>query len=172
MNRKLLVAMFVVMSAAVVACKREAPVEPETAAPQATAQAVVAPPAPVVDMARAGVQPDAAGFSSKAFAGTFKGKLPCADCPAIDETLELEPDGSFALTDVYQDRPEGTHTVAGSWTTEGDDTRIRLDPNTKAEEDRLYAIASHDEITPLGADGKPAASAPGHSLRRADAKAD
>ena len=167
MNRKLLVALFVVMSVAVVACKREAPVATPETAPETPAPAAVAAPAPATDMSRAGVQPNAAGFSAKAFAGTFKGKLPCADCPGIDETLVLAPDGSFTLTDVYQERPQGTRTIAGSWTTEDNDMRIRLDPNTKAEEDRLYAVASNDEITQLGADGKPAASGLDYRLHRA-----
>lgn len=166
MNRKLLVAMLVAMSVAVVACKRETPAAPEAVAPETAAPAAVAAPVPQADMARAGVQPNAAGFSSKAFAGVFIGTLPCADCPGIEETLELKPDGSFALLDVYKERPQGARTVAGSWTTEDNDKRIRLDPNTKAEQDRLYAITSDDEITPLGADGKPARSGLDYSLRR------
>jgi copper homeostasis protein (lipoprotein) len=167
MNRKLLVAMFVVMSVVIVACKREAPVAAPEAAPETAAPAAVAAPAPQTDMSQAGVQPDAAGFSAKAFAGTFTGKLPCADCPGIDETLVLAPDGSFTLTDIYQERPQGTRSIAGSWTTEDNDTRIRLDPNTKAEQDRLYAIASNDEITQLGADGSPATSGLDYRMRRA-----
>lgn len=163
MNRKLLIASIALVCIAVVACKREAPAAPEAAAPVTPASAAV--PAPETDMAHAGVQPNAAGFSSKAFAGIFKGTLPCANCPGIDETLELKPDGSFALTDVDRDRPQGTHTIAGSWSAEDKDQRIRLDPNTKAEQDRVYAIASDDQITVLGSDGKPA-SGPAQSLHR------
>ena len=78
-----------------------------------TASATIAAPASVAraaepDLAGAGVQPNAAGFSSKDFAGIFTGSLPCADCPGIDETLQLNPDGSFELTDVYRNRPSGT----------------------------------------------------------------
>ncbi len=167
MNRKSLVAMLVVMSVAVVACKREVPATPGAVAPEVAAPTAVAAPVPETDMARAGVQPNAAGFSSKAFAGVFKGHLPCADCPGIEETLELKPDGSFALTDVYQERPQGTQKVAGSWSTENDGQRIRLDPNTKAEQDRLFAIVSDDQINPLDADGKPVASGLGDGLQRA-----
>ena len=167
MNRKWLVALFVVMSIAA-ACRREAPVAaPESVPAAASTPVAIAPPAPETDMSRAGVQPDAAGFSAKAFAGTFKGKLPCADCPGIDETLVLAPDGSFILTVAYQERPDDTRAIAGSWTSEDNDTRIRLDPNTKAEQDRLYAVVSNDDITQLGADGKPAASGLDHSLHRA-----
>lgn len=142
MNRKLLVASIALISIAVVGCKREAP------AP--TSESIT--PAATTDLAAAGVQPGA--IADKAFAGTFKGTLPCADCPGIDETLELKPDGSFALTDVYRDRPQGTNTIAGSWTSEDNNKRIRLDPNTKAEEDHLFAILSHDAVSALGKDGK------------------
>lgn len=167
MNRKLLVAVFVVLSVAVVACKREAPVAAPEVATESPAPAAIAATAPESDMSHAGVQPNPAGFSAKAFAGVFKGDLPCADCPGIDETLVLEPDGSFTLTDLHRERSQGTRAIAGSWTSEDGDTRIRLDPNTKAEEDRLYAITSHDEITQLGADGKPATSGLDYSMRRA-----
>jgi copper homeostasis protein (lipoprotein) len=166
MNPKLLIGLLVAMSVAV-ACKRDAPAAPEAIAPQAAAPAAVSAPAPEVDMARAGVQPNAAGFSSKAFAGVFKGDLPCADCPGIEETLELKPDGSFALLDVYKERPQGARTFAGSWTIEVNDTRLRLDPNTKAEQDRLYAITSDDVIMPLGLDGNPATGGLEYNLRRA-----
>jgi copper homeostasis protein (lipoprotein) len=167
MNRKLLIAMFVLLSVAV-ACKREAPVAtPEASSGPPSTPAAIAAPAAENDLSHAGVQPDAAGFSAKAFAGTFKGELPCADCPGLDETLVLAPDGSFTLTDIYRERPQGTRSIAGSWTIEDTDKRIRLDPNTKAEQDRLYAITSNDEIKPLGAYGKPAASGPEYRLRRA-----
>jgi copper homeostasis protein (lipoprotein) len=143
-------------------CKREAPVAtaPETTTPAVTASTTIAAPATVArvaepDLAGAGVQPNAAGFSSKAFAGTFSGSLPCADCPGIDETLELKPDGSFTLTDVYRDKPSGTHSIAGSWNSEDKDTRVRLDPNSKGEADRVFAIAGKDALEALGSDGKP-----------------
>src|SRR4051812_13928935 len=147
---------------AVAGCKREAPVTPEPAAvtPAAAAPATTAAPATIApaaqpDLAGAGVQPNAAGFSSKAFAGTFSGSLPCADCPGIDETLELKPDGSFTLTDVYRDRPSANRSVAGSWNSEEHDTRVRLDPNSKGEADRVFTIAGTDTLEAVGGDGKP-----------------
>jgi copper homeostasis protein (lipoprotein) len=143
-------------------CKREAPVTPgpDASAPAVTASTTIAAPATVArvaeaDLAGAGVQANAAGFNGKAFAGTFSGALPCADCPGIDETLELKPDGSFTLTDVYRDRPSGTHSVAGSWNAEDKDTRVRLDPNSKGEADRVFAISGTDALEALDADGQP-----------------
>jgi copper homeostasis protein (lipoprotein) len=159
MNHKPLVAS-ALLCLALVGCKREE--TPAVAPPEVVAQPATAPVASATasrsatpDLAGAGVEPNAAGFSSKAFAGTFHGTLPCADCPGIDETLELKPDGSFRLTDVYRDRPAGTHEVAGSWTSEADDSRIRLDPNSKGEDDRTFSIVSNDELAAVGSDGKP-----------------
>lgn len=145
MNRKLLVGSIALISIAFVACNRETP------APSAPVAAE-----PVARIASDVVPPEATGFHGKALAGKFTGTLPCADCPGIDETLDLKPDGSFSLTDAYRDRPQGTQTLAGNWTTEDNDKRIRLIPDTKAEQDRLYAIASHDEVAALGRDGKQA----------------
>ena len=161
MNKTLLLAS-ALAAITLAGCNREAPVSPapEPATPAVSASATMAAPATIgrvaePDLAGAGVQPNAAGFSSKDFAGTFSGSLPCADCPGIDETLELKPDGSFTLTDVYRDRPSGTHSIAGSWNAEEKDTRVRLDPNSKGEADRLFAIAGKDALEAIGADGKP-----------------
>jgi copper homeostasis protein (lipoprotein) len=152
MNRHLLLASLVAIALSTTACKREQPAKANATSP-------------ATDLAGAGVQPNAAGFTGKAFAGTFTATLPCADCPGIDETLELKPDGSFRLIDIYRERPQGTNTVAGSWTSEDDNKTLRLDPNTKAEPDRLYAIVSNDLITTLDRDGKPAQDA-SQSLHR------
>lgn len=161
MNKTLLLAS-ALAAITIAGCNREAPVAPapEATAPAVTASATIAAPASVArtaepDLAGAGVQPNAVGFSSKDFAGTFTGALPCADCPGIDETLQLNPDGSFKLTDVYRDRPAGTHSITGSWNSEEKDTRVRLDPNSKGEADRVFAISGTDALEAVGSDGKP-----------------
>jgi copper homeostasis protein (lipoprotein) len=173
MNRTLLIASLLA-TLALAGCQRDAttavePMASEPASGPAPAPAPVAvdqvAPAPETDLARAGVQPNAAGFSGKDFAGVFKGALPCADCPGIDETLTLDPDGSFTLVDVYKDRPAATQTLAGSWRSEESDTRIHLDPNSKSEADRLFAIASPDTLDVLGSDGK-ASAGPRQQLTR------
>ena len=155
-------------------CNRDAPVAPEAGAtlPAVAASTTIAAPATTdrvaePDLAGAGVQPNAAGFDSKDFAGTFSGTLPCADCPGIDETLELNPDGSFTLTDVYRDRPSATHAISGSWNSEEKDTRVRLDPNSKGETDKLFTITGRDALEALGSDGKPLPG-PAQRLTRRD----
>ncbi|WP_438928431.1 copper resistance protein NlpE [Sphingobacterium lactis] len=36
--------------------------------------------------------------------GTYKGVIPCADCPGIETTVVLNPDLTFTYTGVYQER--------------------------------------------------------------------
>ena len=133
---------------ALCACQAEAP----TPAPAATAGTaatgtVAAEPAPVATevattMAEPGVQPDASGADARALAGTWTGLLPCADCPGIDETLVLDADGGFVLTDTYRERPDATFVTQGTWALEAEGRHVRLDPGNKDDADRLFAIDS------------------------------
>ena len=135
---------------ALCACQAEAP----TPAPAATATAdtaatgtAAAEPAPVATevattMAEPGVQPDAAGEDARALAGIWTGLLPCADCPGIDETLVLDADGGFVLTDTYRERPDATFVTQGTWALEAEGRHVRLDPGNKDDADRLFAIES------------------------------
>ncbi len=38
------------------------------------------------------------------WAGTYKGVIPCADCPGIETTVVLNDDLTFKYTGVYQER--------------------------------------------------------------------
>ena len=42
--------------------------------------------------------------TSRDYLGVYKGTLPAADCPGIETTLTLAPDGSYALHLKYIDR--------------------------------------------------------------------
>lgn len=108
---------------------------------------------------------DPAGFDRKAFAGTFAGTVPCADCPGIDTRLDIGADGAFTLSETYQDR-DTTSETRGTWTLDADGTRLLLDPETKEGADRHFEIVSKDEIRMLDAEGKPIASEHNYSLRR------
>lgn len=105
-------------------------------------------------------------FDQKGFAGTFRGTLPCADCPGIDTVLSLKADGTYALTEDYQGDDMRDSELDGTWTAEHDDQHIRLDPNSKSETDRVYALVSNDEISPLAVDGKPATDGGVATLQR------
>ncbi|MFC0679167.1 hypothetical protein ACFFGH_15115 [Lysobacter korlensis] len=131
------------------ACNREAPVaEPavETpapaAAPQTDAIDAVATPTPSVEAP--------AAFDQKAFAGVFT---------AGANRLELKPDGTYAMA------ANGSN-MDGTWTAEENDTRIRLDPNSKTEPDRVFVMTGRDQLSAVGADGQPAAGADAMALTR------
>lgn len=142
------------------ACQPVAPDDAATAPTAAAEPAPTAAPAPLPEAAPAR-QP----FDQKGFAGTFKGTLPCADCPGIDTTLVLDADGTYTLDTVYQGKP-GTFSTDGTWTTEAGDTTVRLDPNAKSEQDRLFAIASNGELKALDLRGQPLPDTQPHSLLR------
>lgn len=146
---------------AVAACKPE-PAEP---AADATIAAETAPVAVEVASDES-LSSDNAGFDMKGFAGTFSGTLPCASCPGIDTTLVLKPDGTYEITETYQGENGAPATMDGTWTVEAGDAQIRLDPNSKSEQDRLFAISSQQQITQLDVEGKPAASGLDYSLDR------
>jgi copper homeostasis protein (lipoprotein) len=141
------------------ACSRETQA-PEATAPAAQQPAAAATPVAAVEnaasptMAQPGVQPADTAADARAFAGTYSGTLPCADCPGIDETLVLSADGSFVLTDTYRERPGSANVVQGSWSLEDGGKRIRLDPGSKDATDRFYGIDG-DGLRMLDTEGKP-----------------
>ena len=110
------------------------------------------------------------GLDMRAFAGTFSGSIPCADCPGIDATIRLEVDGTYATRDVYRERDTSAE-GSGTWTVEEAGKRIRLDPNSKDEQDRLYEVVSDDELRMLDADGNRIESGLDYSLTRTAAPA-
>lgn len=134
-------------------CSREQPAGP-VAEPPAAATVPAADPGGSTDAVAveptAMPGPETPAFDQRAFAGTFA---------AGANRLELKPDGTYAMT-------SGEAVTDGTWTTEESDTRIRLDPNSKSEPDRVFAMASRDELTALGPDGQAATGAGAMSLRR------
>ena len=163
MNRPLTrLALALSVAVALAACKPQTPAEPAASTPAPEPAAAAA-----VDLAPAAADamPANLPFDQKGFAGTFKGTLPCADCPGIDTTLVLNADGTYTLDTVYQGKP-GAFSTDGTWTTEAGDTTVRLDPNSKSEQDRLFAIASNGELKALDLRGQPLPDTQPHSLLR------
>lgn len=144
---------------ALTACKPQAPVAP-------AADVVPAPAAPTPPAADAMPPATQAPFDAKALAGTFTGTLPCADCPGIDTRIVLAADGTYTITESYQERSAPELRGDGTWTVEENPQRLRLDPNSKTDNDRLFAIVSADEIRQLDTQGKPIESSLPYSLRR------
>jgi copper homeostasis protein (lipoprotein) len=163
MNRKLLLAVMA-STLVIAACKPQAPAEP--AAPAAdTAPAASAEPAPVATESTPASSAADVPFDVKGFAGTFSGTLPCADCPGIDTTISLKPDGTYTVHEAYQGKPD-SFDGDGTWTAEENGKRVRLDPNSKSEQDRLFAVKSSDEIESLDIEGKPIDTQIPHALKR------
>lgn len=120
----------------VAGCEREpeAPAD-EAPLPQAAPPAEQATTVPegidatsVVD--RAPVAGAGGDFDVRAFAGAFG-----TDGLRVD----LAADGTYT-------RASGTDTGTGTWSVEADGARIRLDPDSKAEADQVYALVSADEL--------------------------
>ena len=77
------------------------------------------------------------------YRGTYRGVLPAADCPGIETTLTLKPDGTYSLHEEYLERnarfdAEGAYTLHGNLLTlEGSDTTWY-----KVEENRLRRLTT------------------------------
>lgn len=161
MNLKLL-SLACLAALSVAACKPEPPAAPvDVAAP-----APVAAAEPVDALSTGAGSAESPQFDQKAFAGSFSGTLPCASCPGIDTRLELVADGTYRLDETYQGEKGEVFKLDGTWTAESNNRHLRLDPNSKSDEDRLYEIVSNEEIRMLGKDGTPTQSALDYSLKR------
>lgn len=159
MNRKLLL-VAVLSVIAVAACKPQAPVEPAATPAAPVAAETASAPAPVHPEPVQEVP-----FDTKGFAGMFTGTLPCADCPGLDTEITLNRDGTYTLHEVHQGKPDRIDS-AGTWTAEENGKRLRLDPDSKAEQDRLFAVVSNDRIEQLDAEGKALPTQAPHALTR------
>jgi copper homeostasis protein (lipoprotein) len=165
MKRKLVVAGIALTVLTLSGCKQGPEPSTETAAP-----AVATPePAPTVDPALAAAATPS-DFDMRSFAGSFSGTLPCADCPGTDTRIELAGDGNYLLEETYQGKQGGNVKGDGTWTAEEGGTRLRLDPNNKSADDRLFEIVNDNEIRLLGKDGKAIASQSDYRLKRIPAR--
>ena len=162
MNRYLL-ALACLAALTVAACSQQPAAPSNDATPAVASPPPTRPGAPDVTAAREGPAPD---FDQRGFAGTFAGTVPCADCPGIDVTVTLQGDGTYRISNVYQERPDSAWGMDGHWTVEADNTVIRLDPNSKTEADQLFAIQSQDRIVMLDADGQRSDNGLDYSLSR------
>lgn len=120
---------------AMTACEREdaAPVAPATTA---VAPATMQAPAPTTVATAVGVSDSPAPgehttFDAKAFAGAFSNEGVVATFAA---------DGTYTLT------TQATDASTGTWSLEPDARHVRLDPNAKSEDDRVYELVDNDHL--------------------------
>ena len=123
--------------------------KPQSAEPLAPADPLPAAPPAEVAIADAVPSENNSTFDQRSLAGTFSGTV-----GGVETALTLAADGSFVLSETNAESGD-TGTSDGTWTVEADDRQVRLDPNSKAEADRLFAITAIDRITPLASDGTP-----------------
>jgi copper homeostasis protein (lipoprotein) len=97
-----------------------------------------------------------------AFPATYTGTLPCADCPGIDYTLELQADGTFIRRADY--RGQSRQDEVGRWllSAHGDILVLR---GSRGETERFQR---RDRETLLRLDGRPAAQSKQVLKRRED----
>lgn len=62
------------------------------------------------------------------WSGTYKGVVPCADCPGIDETIELNSDGTFKIVMHYQERKDGHYEQVGTFNWDSTGSKMTLNP--------------------------------------------
>lgn len=146
-------------------CKQEPAPAPQAPVESAAPAVAPAPSAVVAEVDNGSPAIDAPGFDVKAFAGTYAGLVPCADCPGIDMSVAFQADGTYTRTMVYRER--GTTDLSrGTWTVAADGKRITLDPEAKDEADGLMEILSPTRVRMLDADGNPVESGLNYTLTR------
>jgi copper homeostasis protein (lipoprotein) len=98
---------------------------------------------------------------------TFAGVLPCADCPGIEYTLNLLPNGSFALRRAYQDRPvvAGQDEV-GRWVVASDQRTLTLEGG---RDTLFFDMVSRSTVRMLDRNARPMAPSVKAELTRARA---
>ncbi len=84
--------------------------------------------------------------------GIYTGVLPCASCPGIETTLQLNADKTFKLETTYQER-EGTFTEEGSFELDKKTNIITLSIKDAGSESGKYLIGEN-RVTQLDMEGK------------------
>jgi heat shock protein HslJ/uncharacterized lipoprotein NlpE involved in copper resistance len=95
---------------------------------------------------------------------TYKGTMPCADCPGIATTLNLRADSIFVLRSVYMDRDGDPHVDLGRWSVDSDH---RLTLRSGTEVPRMFSIVDAGTLRQLDLQGQPIASTLNYDLVRA-----
>lgn len=83
------------------------------------------------------------------WAGTYRGKLPCGSCEAIETELVLQQDGGYRLVETYLEREPVRTEVSGRFEWLDDGSRIRLDEAG----DRRYYLVGENRIWGMDPEG-------------------
>lgn len=78
------------------------------------------------------------------WAGTYKGVLPCADCPGINTAIRINNDGTYILETLYQDRGDSVFVENGTFTWDASGSSITLSEGEQQQyqvgENQLFAL--------------------------------
>ncbi len=162
MNRQTLAIAIAFAILSIAGCKREAAAPPavEAAPVEETKSAVIS------EIDHNSPASAAPAFDIKAFAGLYAGIVPCADCPGIDTSIAFTPEGTYSMSETYQEEGGGSFVTKGTWTVREDGKTVLLDPEDKEERDRWYEVVSATELRALDMEGKAIDSKLDYSLRR------
>tara|TARA_R110002049_G_scaffold308492_1_gene512692 strand:+ start:3804 stop:4601 length:798 start_codon:yes stop_codon:yes gene_type:complete len=95
---------------------------------------------------------------------TFRGTLPCADCPGIDYHLNLFQDGSYYLRTRYRDRTGGPFDGIGRFLVSSDGALVSLHGGREAA--LRFVIEDKASLRLMGMDGNAILSELNYSLQR------
>ncbi len=110
------------------------------------------------------VNGEALYFDRIAAPATFKGTLPCADCPGIDYHLNLLEDGVYFLRETYQDRDNGSFDDIGRYLLSSDRDQLTLYGGREAP--LRFALLAPDTLRLLDRDGRHIDSELNYNLSR------
>ncbi|SNV36723.1 lipoprotein involved with copper homeostasis and adhesion [Chryseobacterium taklimakanense] len=122
-----------VMSLALMSCKKNDNTETAVSTTDSTATAVV-----TNDTATAATGDTTA--ISVDWAGAYAGTLPCASCPGIETQLTLNDDKTYTLESNYLEEKDGKFTDQGTFTFSDDGSFITLKDAKKADENRVFFV--------------------------------
>ena len=81
--------------------------------------------------------------------GSFSGKMPCADCSGIDETLTINENGTYTLKDVYEGKSVEPFVEDGRW--EVDSGKV-LELDTKEGQPQYFLIVNENTLRMLNSE--------------------
>ena len=162
MNRETRAIAIALATLSIAGCKRDAAAPPAVAA--APAEEIKS--AVISEVDHGSPASAAPAFDIKAFDGLYAGLLPCADCPGIDTSIAFTPEGTYSMSETYQEEGGGSFVTKGTWTVREDGKTLLLDPEDKEGRDRWYEVVSANELRTLDRDGKAIDSKLDYSLRR------
>jgi len=85
------------------------------------------------------------------YLGTYKGVLPCADCPGIETVITLNEDETFQLKSTYLEKGEGNvYEEMGSYTWKEDGNTLEFEDT---DSNITYYFVSENKLIALDQEG-------------------